>query len=104
MMSGSMWIFWIIIIAGLVILVKGIFQQNRGGEIKIEENAIEILKHRYIRGEIEKQEFGQKKKIFYLNIRAQSEDLLQLISIDQSWNNQFGDGESLLNLEHGYIK
>ncbi len=65
---------------------------------------MKILKRRYIRGEIEKQEFGQKKKIFYLNIQVQSEDLLQLISIDQSWNNQFDDGESLLNLEHGYIK
>ncbi|MFQ6037879.1 MAG: hypothetical protein ACE5LV_04605, partial [Candidatus Aminicenantales bacterium] len=27
-----------------------------------------------------------------------------IYSIDQSWNNQFDDRDSLLNLEHGYIK
>jgi len=61
MMFGSMWIFWILLIVGAVFLVKGIFPQNRGGEIKIEENALEILKRRYAMGEIDKQEFDRKK-------------------------------------------
>lgn len=62
MMFGSMWIFWIILIVGLVILIKWIFQQNKGSEIKIEENALKILERRYVNGEIDKNEFKQKKQ------------------------------------------
>jgi len=62
MMFGSMWIFWIILIVGLVFLIKWVFLQNKGGEIKIEENALKILERRYIEGEIDKNEFEQKKK------------------------------------------
>jgi putative membrane protein len=62
MMFGSMWIFWIILIVGLVFLSKWVFQQNQGGEIKIEENALKILERRYVKGEIDKNEFEQKKK------------------------------------------
>jgi len=57
-----MWIFWIILIVGLVILIKWIFQQNKGSEIKIEENALKILERRYVNGEIDKNEFKQKKQ------------------------------------------
>ncbi len=62
MMFGSMWIFWIIIIVGLVLLIKLFFQQNQGNELKIEENALKILERRYVAGEIDKNEFEQKKK------------------------------------------
>ncbi len=62
MMFGSMWIFWIILIVGLVFLIKWVFPQNQGGEIKIEENALKILERRYVTGEIDKNEFEQKKK------------------------------------------
>jgi len=61
-MGGFMWIFWIIVIVGLVILIKWIAQQNKPVESKIEENSLEILKKRYARGEIDKQEFEQKKR------------------------------------------
>jgi hypothetical protein len=40
------------------------------------------------------------------NLYGKSETRIQIgfvYSIDQSWNNQFDDRESLLNLEHGYI-
>ena len=30
--------------------------------------------------------------------------LAMIFAIDQIWNNQFDDRESILNLEHGYIK
>ena len=62
MMFGSMWIFWIILIMGLVFLIKWVFLQNQSGEIKIEENALKILERRYVEGEIDKNEFEQKKK------------------------------------------
>ena len=61
-MGGFMWIFWIAVIVGLVFLIKWIVQQSRPGEYKSEENSLEILKKRYARGEIDKEEFEQKKK------------------------------------------
>lgn len=57
-----MWIFWIFVIVGLVFLIKWIIQQNRPAEQSYAENSLEILKKRYARGEINKEEFDQKKK------------------------------------------
>lgn len=69
MMSGSfgfmgvfMWIFWIALIVGLFFLVKWIVQQSQPAKQKHEENSLEILKRRYARGEIDRNEFEQKKK------------------------------------------
>ncbi len=61
-MGGFMWIFWIAIIVGIFFLVKWIVMQSRQSEQKGEENPLEILKKRYARGEIDKEEFEQKKK------------------------------------------
>jgi len=61
-MGGFMWIFWIAVIVGLIFLIKWIVQQSRPGEGKSEENSLEILKKRYVREEIDKEEFEQKKK------------------------------------------
>ncbi len=61
-MGGFMWIFWIAIIVGIILLVKWIVQQNRPGGQQQGENSLEILKKRYARGEIDKEEFEQKKK------------------------------------------
>jgi len=61
-MGGFMWIFWIAVIVGLFFLVKWIIQQSKPAEQKHAENALEVLKERYARGEIDRKEFEQKKK------------------------------------------
>ena len=65
MMSGGMWIlgfiFWILILVGLILLIKYLWEGSgiRGGG---QESALEVLKKRYAKGEISKEEFEEKKK------------------------------------------
>jgi len=61
-MGVFMWIFWIAVIVGIIFLVKWIVMQSKSGEQKREENPLEILKKRYVRGEIDQEEFEQKKQ------------------------------------------
>ncbi len=64
MMGGGYWIlgliFWILVIIGLVLLIKYLWEG--GGVRKEAESSLEILKKRYARGEISKEEFEEKKK------------------------------------------
>ncbi len=53
-------IFWILVIIGLVLLIKYLWEG--GGARRGEESALEILKKKYARGEISKEEFEEKKK------------------------------------------
>lgn len=59
-MFGGMWIFtllfWALLIAGVMLLVKWLRKQNTN------ESALEILKKRYARGEIDKETFDRMKK------------------------------------------
>lgn len=62
---GWMWfgpifmlLFWVLLIAGVVIAVKWVLGQ--GG--KPGESALDILKKRYASGEISKEEFEEKKR------------------------------------------
>ena len=57
-----MFFFWILLLAGLVILVVWFVNQSKTGSTKNEISALDILKKRYAEGEIDKEEFGKKKK------------------------------------------
>jgi putative membrane protein len=60
-----MLLFWVLVIAGIVFLVRWLVQ-GRGGRDRFDagtgSQAMEILKQRYARGEISKDEFESMKK------------------------------------------
>jgi putative membrane protein len=53
-------IFWGLVVVGLIFLIRYLIGATRGTNGK--ESALDILKKRYARGEINKEEFEQKKK------------------------------------------
>jgi putative membrane protein len=58
-------IFWILLIIGLVFLIKWLVQSTKGdsgSHRSASSSALEILKERYARGEINKQEYEEKKR------------------------------------------
>jgi putative membrane protein len=58
--GGMMWIFWILILIALVWFVVFATRQT-GDSQKRENSALEILKERYARGEIDRDEFKQMR-------------------------------------------
>lgn len=64
-MSGGMWffpvLFWALIIAGAVFLFRRGADQNRGGSTNA-ESALDILKKRYAKGEIDEETFKRMKQ------------------------------------------
>ena len=58
-MGWMMWVFWIVVIAGFVFFVRWIAASPHGRN-GTEPSAEEVLKRRYARGEIGKQEYEQK--------------------------------------------
>lgn len=57
-------VFWILILVGLVFVIKWLIQSTSGGrsDAASGNRALEILKERYARGDIDKSEFEAIKK------------------------------------------
>ena len=63
MVGGLMWIIWILVIVAIIFVVTWFIRQPRP-PVKGEggESALEILRKRYARGEIDRDEFERRKK------------------------------------------
>ncbi len=59
--GGFMWIFWLLIIAGIFFLFQNMAKGSSGGSSD-KETPMEILKKRYARGEIDEEEFERRRK------------------------------------------
>lgn len=60
---GFGWIIWIVVLVLIIfLLVKISGSQNNSSTGREKSRALEILKERYAKGEIDKQEFEEKKK------------------------------------------
>jgi putative membrane protein len=56
-------VFWISVIVGIIFLIRWlVLSTDRGRGSKAEDSALEILQKRYAKGEINKEEFEEKKK------------------------------------------
>jgi len=60
--GGFMWVFWIAVVVGIIFLVKWIIEQGRQSAQSTDSNPLDILKRRYARGEIDKEEYERKWK------------------------------------------
>lgn len=58
----GMSLFWILIVVAIVALVRGMWSSGAASERRPQRTALDILNERYARGEIEREEFEQKKR------------------------------------------
>lgn len=61
-MGVGMWLFWIVFIVLVVIIVRIITDKSSGQSDSRPEDPLDILKQRYARGEISKDEFESMKQ------------------------------------------
>ncbi len=62
---GMHWIWWLIVVGIILLVVFNVIPYRPKTEL--EENAMEILKKRFARGEIEREEFEERKRIIEEN-------------------------------------
>ena len=55
-------LFWGVVILGIAALAKWLMGISSGGSVPPGKSALELLKERYARGEIGKEEFEQKRR------------------------------------------
>lgn len=60
--GGFMWIFWILLIAGVFFLIQSMTKGNSDNSLSDKESPLEILKKRYARGEIDEEEYERRRK------------------------------------------
>ena len=58
-MMAMMFLFWVVFIVGLVVAIRWLLGKSKEAKT---DSALEILRQRYARGEINKEEFEVKKK------------------------------------------
>ena len=58
----SMVLLWVLIILGIVVLAKWVGGSSASSGTPASKTALDILNERYARGDIEKQEFEEKKR------------------------------------------
>ncbi len=61
-MGLGMLLFWALLIAGIVMLVRSSGGSCATDKAEPKKSALDLLKERYTRGEIERDEFEQKKR------------------------------------------
>lgn len=59
---GFMWIILIAIVVAVILLAKGYFSPGKKVSGPAGEPAVDVLKKRYARGEISREEFEDKKR------------------------------------------
>lgn len=60
--GGVMWIFWILLIAGIVFIMLNMTKGNNNKPSIENDSPLEILKKRYARGEIDEEEYERRRK------------------------------------------
>ena len=58
--GGFMWLFWILLVIVIVWLVRGAFTVHSHSTAEKQQSALDILKLRYARGEIDRDEYKEK--------------------------------------------
>lgn len=60
--GGFMWVFWILIIAGIFFLIQNMVKGNTDQSSSGNDSPLDILKKRYARGEIDEEEYERRRK------------------------------------------
>jgi putative membrane protein len=57
-----MLLFWVLVIAGVIVLLRRVRARDLDPEREPPRTALDMLKERYARGEIDREEFEQKRR------------------------------------------